>query len=97
MEELLSDREIVSTKISKYMTANGYTLSPKSKNYHALDSFVYEYINAGEVKDNLKIEINYMLRCHVLPIEKRELNLFGYTMKRLDEKGGNYESCRKSS
>lgn len=74
-EEMLSDREIVSTKISKYMTANGYTLSPKSKNYHALDSFVYEYINAGGVKDNLKIEINYMLRCHVLPIEKREVKL----------------------
>ena len=74
-EEMLSDRGIVSTKISKYMTANGYTLSPKSKNYHALDSFVYEYINAGGVKDNLKIEINYMLRCHVLPIEKREVKL----------------------
>ncbi len=74
-EEMLSDREIVSTKISKYMVANGYTLSPKSKNYHALDSFVYEYINAGGVKDNLKIEINYMLRCHVLPVEKRKVKL----------------------
>ena len=74
-EEMLVDREIVSSKISKYMTANGYTLSPKSKNYHALDSFVYEYINAGGVKENLKIEINYMLRCHVLPVEKREVRL----------------------
>jgi len=72
-EEMLADREIVSSKISKYMTANGYALSPKSKNYHALDSFVYEYTNAGGVKDNLKIEINYMLRCHVLPVEKREV------------------------
>ncbi len=75
-DEMLADREIVSNKISKYMTANGYTLSPKSKNYHALDSFVYEYINAGGVKDNLKIEINYMLRCHVFPIEKRKVRLF---------------------
>lgn len=74
-EEMLLDREIVSSRISKYMTANGYTLSPKSKNYHALDSFVYEYINAGGVKENLKIEINYMLRCHVLPVEKREVRL----------------------
>lgn len=30
-----------------------------------LDSFVYEYVNCGGVKDNLKIEINYMLRCNV--------------------------------
>ena len=43
------------------MNANGYMLSPKSKNYHALDSFVYEYVNCGGVKDNIKIEINYML------------------------------------
>ena len=31
------------------------TLSLKSKQYHALDSFVYEYVNAGGMKDNLKI------------------------------------------
>lgn len=61
-EEMLADREVITDKISKYMAANGYTLSPKSKNYHALDSFVYEYVNCGGVKDNIKIEINYMLR-----------------------------------
>ena len=57
------------------MMANGYVLSPKSKSYHALDSFVYEYINCGGTKDNLKIEINYMLRCHVLPVARREVRL----------------------
>ena len=74
-EDMLADREIISDRISKYMSANGYTLSPKSKNYHALDSFVYEYINCGGVKDNIKIEINYMLRCHVLPVQRREVKL----------------------
>ena len=38
---MLVDRDIITDKLSKYMNANGYTLSPKSKNYHALDSFVY--------------------------------------------------------
>lgn len=74
-EDMLADREIITDKIRKYMTANGYSLSPKSKNYHALDSFVYEYVNCGGVKDNLKIEINYMLRCHVLPVARREVKL----------------------
>lgn len=74
-EDMLADREIITDKIRKYMTANGYFLSPKSKNYHALDSFVYEYVNCGGVKDNLKIEINYMLRCHVLPVARREVKL----------------------
>lgn len=74
-EEMLADRGIITDKISKYMMANGYALSPKSKSYHALDSFVYEYVNCGGTKDNLKIEINYMLRCHVLPVARREVRL----------------------
>lgn len=74
-EDMLADREIITDKIRKYMTANEYALSPKSKNYHALDSFVYEYVNCGGVKDNLKIEINYMLRCHVLSVARREVKL----------------------
>ena len=57
------------------MTAAGYYPSQKSKTYHALDSFVYEYQNAGGMKDNLKIEINYMLRCHVLAPVRRTVNL----------------------
>ena len=73
--KMLADRDIITNKISKYMSANGYTLSSKSKNYHALDSFVYEYVNCGGVKDNIKIEINYMLRCHVLPVTRREVKL----------------------
>ena len=74
-EKMLADRDIITDKVSKYMNANGYMLSPKSKNYHALDSFVYEYVNSGGVKDNIKIEINYMLRCHVLPVARREVKL----------------------
>ena len=73
--KMLADRDIITDKISKYMNANGYMLSSKSKNYHALDSFVYEYVNCGGVKDNIKIEINYMLRCHVLPVARREVKL----------------------
>lgn len=73
--EMLADRDIITEKVSKYMAANGYVLSSKSKNYHALDSFVYEYVNCGGVRDNLKIEINYMLRCHVLPVVRRKVKL----------------------
>lgn len=74
-EKMLVDRDTITDKISKYMKSNRYVLSPKSKTYHALDSFVYEYVNAGGVRDNLKIEINYMLRCHVLSTSRREVKL----------------------
>ena len=70
-EEMLAIRKQITERISKYMTAAGYYPSQKSKTYHALDSFVYEYQNVGGMKDNLKIEINYMLRCHVLAPVRR--------------------------
>ena len=74
-EHMLQDRAQITDHIRKYMTASGYSLSLKSKRYHALDSFVFEYVNAGGMKDNLKIEINYMLRCHVFPVSHREASL----------------------
>ena len=73
-EEMLEARKVLSNRIGKYMESGGYRLSPKSKNHHALDSFVYEYQNAGGMKDNLKIKINYMLRCHVLPVVRRKVS-----------------------
>jgi predicted nucleotidyltransferase component of viral defense system len=40
----------------------------KSKRTHILDSFVYSYTNLAGNSDNIKAEINYNLRCHVLPV-----------------------------
>ena len=74
-EEMLTILKQITERISKYMTAAGYHLSQKSKTYYALDSFVYEYQNGGGMKDKLKIEINYMLRCHVLAPVRRTVNL----------------------
>lgn len=80
-EEMLEVRKVLSNRIGKYMESNGYHLSPKTKNHYALDSFVYEYQNAGGMKDNLKIKINYMLRCHVLPVVRRNVSLPWMTEK----------------
>ncbi|MCM1060082.1 MAG: nucleotidyl transferase AbiEii/AbiGii toxin family protein [Eubacterium sp.] len=74
-DAMLRERERINDQIRKYMTASGYNFSPRSKQYHALDSFVYEYINTGGMKDNLKIEINYMLRCHIFPVSRRIVEL----------------------
>lgn len=74
-DKMLSKRGKITDYIVKYMESSGYTPILNSKKYHALDSFVYEYQNSGGMKDNLKIEINYMLRCHVLPESLRQVNL----------------------
>lgn len=73
--EMLEKRRDITERIEKYMRARGYTLSGRSKYHYALDSFVYEYQNAGGMRDNLKIEINYMLRCHILDLSRREVKL----------------------
>ncbi len=44
-DSMLAERAIIKEHIHKYMTASGYMLGLKSKQYHALDSFVYEYFN----------------------------------------------------
>lgn len=76
-EEMLNVRENLKTTLQKYMSANGYDLSPKSKFSHALDSFVFTYTNCGGVKDNIKVEINYSLRAHILPVERIETTVLG--------------------
>lgn len=74
-EEMLAVRKQITDRLGKYMAGSGYQLGQRSKSYHALDSFVYEYQNTGGMKDNIKIELNYMLRCHVLPPVRRAVNL----------------------
>ncbi len=69
-EDMMEQREKIKTQIQKHMAAEGYTQSPKSKFPHSLDSFVFDYVNSAGMKDNLKIEINYSLRSHVLPTRR---------------------------
>ncbi len=78
-EEMLNVRESLKTTLQKYMAANGYDLSPKSKFPHTLDSFVFTYTNCGGVKDNIKVEINYSLRAHILLTERVKVDVLGQT------------------
>ena len=65
-DTMMADRAVIGQEILGYMQSNGYTLHPSSKNTHALDSMVFSYLNAGGNNDNIKIEINYMMRTHIL-------------------------------
>lgn len=64
-EKMTEQRKIISDRLRKYMDANRYNLRSTSKYYHALDSFVFSYENINGINDNLKIEINYMMRNHI--------------------------------
>lgn len=70
-EEMFNSRKIINHTIEKFMGSEGYTLSSKSKETHSLDSFVYSYSGTSGNKDNIKIEVNYSLRSHILEVEER--------------------------
>ena len=46
-EEMLKSREVINGTIDRYMLSQGYSKSPKTKNPHSLDSWVYDYIGAN--------------------------------------------------
>ena len=69
---MMTAREHINKEILAYMQSEGYVLAPNSKNPHSLDSWAFSYINAGGNKDNIKIEINYSMRQHVLPLRQTE-------------------------
>lgn len=80
LEKMREERSEITRIIQRYMIGEGYELSAKSKSYHSLDSFVYAFTNSASVRDNIKIEINYSLRCHILPLVEQRflpLDVFG--------------------
>ena len=72
-EEMLNQRELINSTINRYMISQGYTKNEKTKKPHSLDSWVYDYIGASGNRDNIKIEINYSLRAHMLQVEERSI------------------------
>ena len=74
-DEMIDIRKVINEDILNFMFAQGYALSPNTKNPHSLDSWVFYFQNAGGNRDNIKIEINYSLRNHILPIIKKKINV----------------------
>jgi predicted nucleotidyltransferase component of viral defense system len=74
-EEMIQFRENINNNLLNYLFAQGYALSPNTKNPHSLDSWVFYFQNAGGCRDNIKIEINYSMRNHVLPTTKKKINV----------------------
>ena len=70
-EEMIKERETIHNLLVNYLNSNNYKINmEKSKNVYALDSIVAEYIDLKGNIDNIKIEINYMNRVHILQTKK---------------------------
>ena len=70
-DEMIKKRENIYKLLAQYLSANNYKINrEKSKNAYALDSIVAEYIDIKGNLDNIKIEINYMNRAHILDTKR---------------------------
>lgn len=70
-EEMIKERENIHKLLVDYLNMNNYKINiEKSKNVYALDSIVAEYVDIKGNADNIKIEINYMNRVHILETKK---------------------------
>ena len=52
---MLEDRQRIVEDMEKYMSAEGYRKSEKSKISHSLDSMIFTYMNTAGINDNIKI------------------------------------------
>ena len=66
-DDMLAIREEIGNRLLRYMQASGYAPSGKQKDAHALASWVFRYQSSAGNHDNIKIEINYSMRQHILP------------------------------
>ena len=72
-EGMLEDRKHIAEDMEKYMAAEGYQKSVKSKTSYSLDSMIFIYQNTAGINDNIKIEINYSMRVHICPLVHRQI------------------------
>lgn len=78
-DAMLADKAAIKDWLSAVSFGMGYRISDHSKETHALDSYVLSYANTGGNSDNIKVEINFLDRTHILPLEKKTIAAFGYS------------------
>lgn len=84
-DEMIKERENIHNLLVKYLNSNDYRINiEKSKNIYALDSIVAEYEDIRGNIDNIKIEINYMNRVHILETKQLKITTDIFEDKQLE-------------
>ncbi len=71
--EMEKEKSKLSKRLTDYMWQEGYSLNVEPRRHHALLSFSFAYINNAGNRDGVKVEINFMDRCHILPLEYKKI------------------------
>lgn len=73
MEDLLSLRKAIKDMLFEMLQSQGYSIGKEGKETHTLDQWTFAYTSIGGNNDHIKIELNYGIRNHVLPIVLKEV------------------------
>ena len=73
--EVANQRVVIRERLNTYMEGEGYELEEKKSKYtYSLDSYIYSYTNTGDMKDLIKVGINYAIREHLFQPIKSNIN-----------------------
>lgn len=75
MEELLPCRREIKDTLFYLLQSQGYSIGKLGKELHTLDQWTFNYKSVAGNNDHIKIELNYGIRKHILPIVDKDINL----------------------
>ncbi|WP_240843801.1 nucleotidyl transferase AbiEii/AbiGii toxin family protein [Acidaminobacter sp. JC074] len=71
VDDMKKDRKEISDRIFRFMEEQGYLRKKSDRQSFVLDSYYFTYINTGGNKNNIKFDINYVMRAHLYDVESR--------------------------
>lgn len=84
-DKMIREKECIHSLLVQYLNASNYKINTeKSKNVYALDSIVAEYEDIRGNVDNIKIEVNYMNRVHILETKQLSIDIDIFEDKQLE-------------
>lgn len=72
-DEILIIKNTIEKIIIQYMLNNNYQLNLKSRKNHILTSMIFSYTAESGSKDNIKLDINYINRFHIFPLQYKKI------------------------
>lgn len=75
MTDLLSIRKEIKDTLFDLLQSQGYIIGKLGKELHTLDQWTFNYQSISGNNDHIKIELNYGIRNHFLPVVNKDINL----------------------
>lgn len=75
MVDLSPYRKAIKDTLFDLLQSQGYTIGKLGKELHTLDQWTFNYQSVTGNNDHIKVELNYGIRNHILPIVDKDITL----------------------